>query len=248
MQNPSLSLHVRAVLESPPEPLPLQDLLIRIDEFVIDSSSSSDPKAQLLQLEEDLQKVHHDVVDHSALFQTEVLLAVLYHLGPILPPTSVISWFDLVLRPALREPKLPTTALNHAKDLIISALRRTEETFLKKLGDFRRRLFDLYLLDAFNDGSGDDVLEWAELDEEQKAKRSHWKWNLEDILLKLALEQPQVSSLPRSHFLSTFELTSFRIYYRRYTYNLMTQLLVYSSSYFFTCTPADHPSMRRPQS
>jgi hypothetical protein len=192
MQNVAPLRQVRAALESHPDALPLQELLILIDDFVLECSSSEEPEVLLFQLEEDLQKTHHDVVDHSSLFQTEVFLAVLYHLGPVLPSTSVISWFDIVLRPALREPKLPTSAVNHAKELIISALQKTEETYLERVGEFRRRLLDLYLLDAFNEGSGDDVLEWAELDEEQREKRSHWKWNLEDILLKFGLERPHV--------------------------------------------------------
>lgn len=191
MQSASLARHVRSVLESLPEALPRHELLNLTNEFVLECSSQN-PHVQLSQLEEDLQKVLHDV-DHSALFQTEVLLDVLHHLGPILPPTSVISWFDIVLRPALREPKLPTATLNHAKDLIVFALRNTEDGFSDKVGDFRRRLLDLYLLDAFNEGSGDDLLEWAELDEEQREKRTHWKCNLEDLLLKFATERPQVS-------------------------------------------------------
>jgi len=192
MQGPSLARHVRSVLESLPDALPLHELLNLTDKFVLEYFSSQEPHVQLSQLEEDLQKVLSDVVHHSALFQTEVLLAVLYHLSPILPPTSVISWFDIVLRPALREPKLPTTALNHAKELIISALQKTEDTLLEKVGDFRRRLLDLYLLDAFNESSGNDVLEWAELDEEQREKRTHWKRNLEDILLRFGDERPDV--------------------------------------------------------
>jgi hypothetical protein len=204
MQNSNLARHVRSVLESLPDALPRHELLNLTDQFVLECSASQEPHVQLSQLEEDLQKVLHDV-DHSALFQTEVLLEVLYHLGPILPPTSVISWFDIVLRPALREPKLLTTTLNHAKELIIVALRDTQETFLEKVGDFRRRLLDLYLLDAFNEGSGNDVLEWAELDEEQREKRTHWKLNLEDILLKFAAERPQVS------FRSVFVLLNLEI-------------------------------------
>lgn len=193
MQNAPLIRHVRSVLESNSDALPLHELLILIDDFVLECSSSQEPEVLLFQFEEDLQKSHHDVVDHSSLFQTEVFLAILYHLGPVLPSTSVISWFDIVLRPALREPKLPTIAVNHAKELIIAALQKKEETYLKQVGDFRCRLLDLYLLDAFNEGSGDDVLEWAELDEEQREKRGHWKRNLEDILLKFGTERPEVS-------------------------------------------------------
>ncbi|RDB24092.1 Tuberous sclerosis 1 [Hypsizygus marmoreus] len=186
-----LARQVRAVLECVPDAPHFHELLSLIDDFVHECSSSPEPEVMLFRLEEDLQKVHDEVVDHSSLYQTEVFLAVLYHLGPILPPTSVISWFDIVLRPALREPKLPTLVVNHAKELIISALQKVEEAYLEKVGEFRRRLLDLYLLDAFNEGSGSDVLEWAELDEEQREKRAHWKWNLEDILLKFGTERPQ---------------------------------------------------------
>ncbi|KAF8061581.1 hypothetical protein FPV67DRAFT_1509482 [Lyophyllum atratum] len=178
MQNPNLSRQVRAVLESSPDALPLHELLILIDDFVLECTSSPEPEVLLFQFEEDLQQLHHEVVDHSSLCQTEVFLAVLYHLGPILPSTSVISW-------------LPTPTVNHAKELIISALQKTEASYIEKVEDFRRRLLDLYLLDAFNEGSGDDVLEWAELDEEQRNKRSHWKWNLEDILMKFGTERPE---------------------------------------------------------
>lgn len=192
MQNINLPRQVRSVLESLPDALPLHELLILIDDFVLECTSSPEPEVLLFQLEEELQTVHNEVVDHSSLLQTEVFLAVLYHLCPILPSTSVISWFDIVLRPALREPKLPTPTVNHAKELIILALQKTEESYVEKVKEFRRRLMDLYLLDALNEGSGEDVLEWAELDEEQRDKRSHWKWNLEDVLLKFGTERPEV--------------------------------------------------------
>ncbi|KAF5386567.1 hypothetical protein D9615_001902 [Tricholomella constricta] len=191
MQNSSLSRQVRSVLESLPDALPLHELLILIDDFVVECTSSPESEVLLFQLEEDLQEIHDEVVDHSSLHQTEVFLAVLYHLGPILPSTSVISWFDIVLRPALREPRLPTPSVNHAKELIIAALKKTEESYVEKVKEFRRRLMDLYLLDAFNEGSGDDVLEWAELDEEQRNKKFHWKRNLEDTLLKFGTERPE---------------------------------------------------------
>ncbi|KAG6885982.1 hypothetical protein C0992_004746 [Termitomyces sp. T32_za158] len=123
---------------------------------------------------------------------TEIFLAVLHHLNPILPPTSVISWFDIIFRPALREPKLPASSSKHAKELIVAALQKTEDAYEQKVKEFRRRLMDLYLLDAFNEGSGADVLEWAGLNEEQRNKRSHWKRNLEDILLKFGAKRPEV--------------------------------------------------------
>ena len=183
---------VRSVLEAAPDAPPLHELLASVDSFVQQSVTSPELDASPFHLENELQQVHHAVVDHSSLFHTEVFLAVLYHLRPILPPTSIISWFDIVLRPALREPKLPTTVVNHAKELIIAALRQTEQIYLKAVADFRRQLVDLYLLDAYNEGSGDDVLEWAELDEEQRGKRLQWKSSLEDILLRYGMERPEV--------------------------------------------------------
>ncbi|KAG6831182.1 hypothetical protein H0H92_012322 [Tricholoma furcatifolium] len=191
MQNPNLAREVRAVLEAGPEALPLQDLLALVEDFVLDCTSSPQPEILLFHLEEELQEINHEVVDHSSLFQTQVFLAVLYHLHPILPPTSVISWFDVVLRPALRQPKLPTSAVRHAKCLILSALQRNEDVYKEKVEGFRRRLMDLYLLDAFNEGSGDDVLEWAQLTEEQRDRQTHWKRNLEDILLQYGAQRPE---------------------------------------------------------
>ena len=44
---------------------------------------------------------------------------------------------------------------------------------------------DLYLLDAYNESSGDDVLEWAESDDAQKERTACWKTNLEDVLIRL---------------------------------------------------------------
>ncbi|KAG6865020.1 hypothetical protein C0991_005566 [Blastosporella zonata] len=191
MHNLNLPRQLRSVLEASPEAPPLQDLLGLVDDFVLDCTSSPDSQVLLFHLEEELQQIHHEVVDHASIFQTEVFLAVLYHLDPILPATSVISWFDIVFRPALREPKLPTSSIKHAKELIIAALQKTEETYGEKVKEFRRRLMDLYLLDAFNEGSGVDVIEWADLDKEQREKRSHWKRNLEEILLTFGANRPE---------------------------------------------------------
>ncbi|KAJ6546552.1 hypothetical protein DFH09DRAFT_1262958 [Mycena vulgaris] len=185
----NLIRQVRAVLESEASSLP--DLLTSTDDFVVECASSPEPELLVFQLEEQLHQAHDDLVDHASLHHTQVFLAVLKHLRPILPSVSVISsWFDLVLRPALREPKLPVPALNHAKELVVSALRKDDDRYADKVAEFRRRLLDLYLLDAFNEGSGDDVLEWAALDDLQREQKTKWKSNLEDILLKSGQERP----------------------------------------------------------
>ncbi|TFK43005.1 hypothetical protein BDQ12DRAFT_645012 [Crucibulum laeve] len=190
MPNSSLSRQIRLALESASDALSITELIGLVDQFVLECSSS-DSDSLVYQLEEELQSIHHEVVDYSSLYQIEIFLAVLYHLGPVLSCISVISWFDLVLRPALREPKLPTAAVNYAKELIISALQKKQEVYTDQVGHFRRRLLELYLHDAFNEGSENDILEWAGLEEEQREKRTRWKMNLEDILVKYGSECPE---------------------------------------------------------
>ena len=192
MPTPALPRQVRSALECAPDALSLSDLLTLIDDFVLECTTSEEPEVQVFQFEQVLQAIHDEVADYASLQQTETFLAILYHLGPVLPLASIVAWFDLVLRPALREPKLATQAVNYAKELIISALQQTHEAYAEKVGDFRRRLLEYYLLDAYNEGSGDDALEWAELDEEERQKRTQWKENLESILLKFGNERPEV--------------------------------------------------------
>lgn len=181
----AVSHQLRSLLAESTEAPSLAEVLATVDSFVLECPVSTEQVALLNSLDDELQAIHHDLVDHDSLCQTEIFLAVLHHLRPILSSASIIAiWFDFVLRPALREPKLPTAAINHAKELIICALEGTQN--LDKVGEFRRRLLDLYLLDA----SGDNVLEWAELNQEQRDVRMHWKSNLEDLLIKFGLERP----------------------------------------------------------
>ncbi|KAH7889452.1 hypothetical protein F5I97DRAFT_1844460 [Phlebopus sp. FC_14] len=188
----ALSHQLRLSLEEPVDSTHQEESLSAIDEFVLECASSDEPEVLLFQLEEELQIIHSDVVDHTSLAHTETFLAALYRLRPLLPSTSIIStWFDLVLRPALREPKLPTASVNHAKELILFAAEKADERYPDKVDEFRRRLLDLYLLDAYNEGSGDDLLEWAGLDQKQRDKRSLWKSNLEDVLVNFGLQCPQ---------------------------------------------------------
>lgn len=189
----ALSSLVRTTLQEPLDDARLEQALQAVDEFVREYAPSKEPEVLLFQLEEQLQLIHSDTITHNSIQQVEVLLAVLYRLRPLLTSTSIVStWFDLVLRPALREPQLSTPAVNRAKELIVSAAERGDERYPERVGEFRRRLLDLYVLDAYNEGSGHDLLEWAELDRGQREKRSLWKCNLEDVLVKYGLRLPQV--------------------------------------------------------
>jgi hypothetical protein len=189
------------VFEGAPDALPLDELLVLVDDFVVECSSSEAPEVLIVQFEEELQAAFHDSVDYSNIRHGETFLTILRHLAPVIPSTSIISWFDLVLRPALREPRLATTPLNYAKDLIIQALKRYQdvysdiiENYTERVAGFRKRLFEFYLLDAFNEGSEDDVMEWTSLDEEERGRRSRWKENLEDILVRYGQDNPEVVS------------------------------------------------------
>lgn len=188
----ALSSQLRLALEDPADKFSREQVLNAIDEFVVGCVSSGEAEVQLFQVEEELQTVYRDVVDHTSLGHTEIFLDVLHHLRPLLPSTSIIStWFDLVLRPALREPRLPTTSVTHAKELIIFATENEDTRYPEKVHEFRRRLLD-HLLHAYNEGSGDDILEWAKLDQRQRDKRHLWKNNLEDVLVKFGLKCPVV--------------------------------------------------------
>jgi hypothetical protein len=255
MPDSPLARQVRSVLVGAPDALPISEFLGNVDEFVLECSSSPEPEVLLFHLEEELQKILHEVTDYSSLYQTEIFLAILYHLDPVLPSTFVISWFDLLLRPALREPKLPTTAVTHAKELIVGALQKTQSDYPERVGDFRRRLLELYLLDAFNESSGDDVIEWAEIGEEEREKRTRWKTNLEDILVKYGNERPEVRILSCTRinscaYLHQDLLTELDHHFATPSsrLQLLMFLNVYTSSPSFpncASTFAQHPIMQR---
>ncbi|KAK7693387.1 hypothetical protein QCA50_002955 [Cerrena zonata] len=202
MSSSDLTGQLRLILEKSSDAPSLSALLEYVDVFVKSRADAPDATAISFQVEEDLQTICNDVIDHKVTSQLEVFLTVIFHLHPLLPPLSVIScWFDLVIRPALREPKLATPAVNHAKQLILATLDPDSHSgdnwedeekgrYREKVGDFRRRLMDFYLLDAYNESSSDDVLEWASLDDLTREKKACWKANLQDILVKSGLQRP----------------------------------------------------------
>ncbi len=189
-----ISRQLRLYLERSPQALSPQDVYTLLDNFVSDCNASEEPEVFICNLENELQVIR-DTLDLSECAQTEDLLCVLRHLEPVLSSTSLIStWFDLALRPALREPRLSQKALTQAKDLVIVALEKPDNRYPEIQGEFRRRILDLYLLDASNEASPEDILEWADLPGEQRDRRRIWKENLEDILVAFGMDQPEVRS------------------------------------------------------
>jgi len=189
-----ISRQLRLYLERSSQALSSQDVYTLLDDFVSDCNASEEPEVSICNLENELQVIR-DTLDLSECAQTEDLLCVLRHLEPVLSSTSLIStWFDLALRTALREPRLSQKALTQAKDLVIIALEKPDNRHPEIQGEFRRRILDLYLLDASNEADPEDVLEWADLPREQRDQRKIWKENLEDILVVFGMDQPEVRS------------------------------------------------------
>jgi hypothetical protein len=190
-----LSRQLRLYLERSPQALSAPDVYALVDTFVSDCTASEEPEVSVQTLENDLQVIR-DTLDLCECAHTETLLSVLGHLEPVLSSTSLIStWFDLVLRPALREPRLSHSAITQAKDLVVVALEKPDHMHPEIQGEFRRRILDLYLLDAFNEASIEDALEWAGLPKEQRDQWNIWRGNLEDILVVFGMDQPEVRFL-----------------------------------------------------
>lgn len=195
MSTTEVSRQIRLCLERSPQALSTSEVYALVDTFVSDCAASEEPETSVQTLENDLQVIR-DTLDLSECAQTETLLSVLHHLEPVLSSTSLIStWFDLVLRPALREPTLSHSAIAQAKDLVVVALEKPDNIHPEIQGEFRRRILDLYLLDAFNEASAEDALEWAGLPKEQRDQWTIWKENLEDILVVFGMDQPEVRIL-----------------------------------------------------
>jgi hypothetical protein len=194
MSTTEVSRQLRLYLEASPQAPSAQEVYALLDDFISDCNLSEKGEVSVHNLEDELQVIR-DTLDLKECAQTEALLSVLRRLEPVLSSTSLIStWFDLVLRPALRDPRLSHKTIALAKDLVIVALEKPDNRYPEIQGDFRRRILDLYLLDAFNEASAEDVLEWVDLPKEQRDQRNIWKENLEDILVVFGMDHPEVRS------------------------------------------------------
>lgn len=219
----ALTGEVQAALHSSPEPLRLAELTTFLEDFVIQNRDSPE---LITQADNELEDVLVNDFDPSSPWEIEVYLTVLFHLKDILPTRSISSrYFDAALRPALRDPKLATHVVRYAKDTVLAALGGEDP-----VPEFNRRIFDLYLLDAYNEGSSDDIMEWAELEEQERDRRSFWKSNLEDILIQSGLRSPKVCMLYKSRCLMIETLP--RNYSQKYSFTLTIHTSVSNSPHF----------------
>ncbi|KAG9103706.1 hypothetical protein FRC06_008700 [Ceratobasidium sp. 370] len=178
-------VHIRASFLAPPPPL-LSDLLPLIDVYISDTANSNDD-AKATELDNGLLDVYGDAVNHSDVSHIGAFVGVLYALRMVLSSAAIISWFDSLLRRALREPKLTPGVIAQAKELVLMPLYDDGEAKAELL---RRRLVQLYVLEAPLES--DNTVEEMEQEADERARMAVWKNNLEDLLVSDGLTRPKV--------------------------------------------------------
>ena len=156
------------------------------------ASTTPRPSTFVVQLERVLLDIYETVVDHHSVKHLESFLAILFALRPLLPASSIITWFDH-LRTALREPRLGTETTRGLRDLIAHALKDTAYSSESRSGEFRKRILQLYLFDALGGGSVEETVEQLNRPRNERESRIAWTENLEQVLLADAMNMPNVS-------------------------------------------------------
>ncbi|KAG8686894.1 hypothetical protein FRC08_012275 [Ceratobasidium sp. 394] len=177
-------VHIRASFLAPPPPL-LSDLLPLIDVYISDTAHSNDD-ARATELDNGLLDIYGDAVNHSDVSHIGAFVGVLYALRMVLSSAAIISWFDSLLRRALREPKLASGAIAQAKELVLMPLYDDGEAKAELL---RRRLVQLYVLEAPLESH--NTVEQMEQEADERARMVVWKNNLEDLLVSDGLTRPK---------------------------------------------------------
>ncbi|KAG9125908.1 hypothetical protein FRC07_005675 [Ceratobasidium sp. 392] len=177
-------VHIRASFLAPPPPS-LSDLLPLIDVYISDTANANDD-ARATELDNGLLDIYSDAVNHSDVSHIGAFVGVLYALRMVLSSAAIISWFDSLLRRALREPKLAPGAIAQAKELVLMPLYDDGEVKAELL---RRRLVQLYVLEAPLES--DNTVEQMEQEADERAKMVVWKNNLEDLLVSDGLTRPK---------------------------------------------------------
>jgi hypothetical protein len=189
-----IAVRLRAVFETPPRAA-ITDAIALITVSVREQHREppSPPITEsLVALEKELLDIYEHSVDHNSVAHLEAFLSVLFVLRPVLPASSVISWFDH-LRPALREPYLSAETKRNLQSLVASALNESAHAAESRSREFRRRLFQLFIVDASGTGaSAEDIVEEANQSPSEKRMRCTWRENLESILELDLIASPDV--------------------------------------------------------
>jgi len=92
--------------------------------------------------------------------------------------------------------------VNQSKELTLLGLTANSA----KAPEFRKRMVELYLLDAYDEHSGQDVLEHATLTPDERKSQKFWNENLRDILELYCLKQPLVRHFTYVHMVVAFDV------------------------------------------
>ncbi|KAL5641632.1 hypothetical protein ACGC1H_001939 [Rhizoctonia solani] len=172
-------LHIQATFLAPPPPQ-LTDLLPLIESYISETARLE------AELDHGLLDIYSQAVDHSDVSHLGAFVGVLYAFRMLLSSVSIISWFDSLLRRALREPRLDVEAVKQAKELVLMPLYDESESKAQLL---RRRLVQLYVLDAPKEN--DSAVETMAQNADERAKMAVWKSNLEDLLVSDGFTRPK---------------------------------------------------------
>ena len=185
-----ISRRIRAALDSSSPTKSLPEVLTVIDDFVQQQQETD--LAVLDQLQSEVESMYKELVDHSLPANVEAFVSILHAFLPVFKPIDVITcWWDLLLRAALRDPRLPAKALQQVKVITLRGLLPDSP----KVPEFRRRIIQLYLLDVHDEISRRDVLEHATMNTNERRIQQLWKRNLGDILEAFYVEKSEVNCL-----------------------------------------------------
>lgn len=169
-------------------------LSVAVREQLQEQGISPEFASALVELERDLVVIYENSVNHASVAHLEAFLAVLFALRPVLPSSSIITWFDH-LRPALREPLLALETKKSLQSLIASALDESKHAAESRSREFRRRLFELYIFDISGLKTAEDSIEELNQNSSEEGRRLAWKENIESVLEIDLLTSPDVGSL-----------------------------------------------------
>lgn len=183
---------LRTALESPRPTDFIPDIADFIHTHVAELSSFSS-EASALDFDGVLQKTLHEDVDQQSMQHIHLVLATLDALNQIISTQSIIStWFDLLLRPSLKNRPLPANAQAHVRNIVLRAMGESSVSNQESVFGFRNRIMELYLLDTRNISSGDELVEKMKLKESERLQAAHYKSNLETILEDFSISNAKV--------------------------------------------------------
>ena|ERR1700761_6070593 len=194
MSSSQLAQNIKQTLEHrvPLDALPT--LLTAVNTFVAEVSSfSKDRNAPTL--DDVLRRVYDEDYDESVTSHVVVFLATLNALDNLLPTSSLVSiWFELILLPALRNPNLPQSAVQHAQYLVLKVINHPSPVPQDKVVEFQSRIMQLYLEEFYNSNSNNDTVESgaATIDQQTRLMRACWRKNLESLAISFSASNPHV--------------------------------------------------------